>query len=66
MAPRFSAAHGAGELDRARIQQQLLGERRLAGVGMRDDRERPPPRHLTLELAECRGIGWALEISLWV
>ena len=34
----------AGELDRAAEQQQLLGQRGLAGVGVRDDRERAPPR----------------------
>src|SRR5256885_1550937 len=44
----------AGELNRAGVQQQLLGERRLAGVGVRDDRERPAPRHLAFELGELR------------
>ena len=46
----LAAAHGAGQLDRAGVQQQLLRQRRLAGVGMRDDRERPPSRDLALEL----------------
>ncbi len=32
--------HRARELDGAAEQQQLLGERGLAGVGMRDDRKR--------------------------
>jgi hypothetical protein len=50
MAPRLAAAHGAGQLDRARVEQQLFGERRLAGVGMRDDRERPPARDLAFQL----------------
>ena len=35
----------AGELDRAAEQQQLLGQRRLARVGMRDDGEGPAPGH---------------------
>ena len=46
------AANGAGQLDRAGVEQQLLGQRRLAGVGVRDDRERAPSRHLALELRE--------------
>ena len=37
-------AHLAGELDRAAEQQQLFGERGLAGVGMRDDGEGAPTR----------------------
>ncbi len=48
----LASPHGTGELDRAGIQQQLLGQRRLAGVGMRDDRERPPSRHLAVELGQ--------------
>ena len=51
---RLAAAHGAGQLDRARVQQQLLGQRRLAGVGVRDDRERAPAGHLALEIARQR------------
>ena len=39
MALRLPAADGAGQLDRAGVEQQLLGQRRLAGVGVRDDRE---------------------------
>jgi hypothetical protein len=42
----FRPRTAPGELDGARVQQQLLGERRLAGVGMGDDGERPPPRGL--------------------
>ena len=34
------ALHGAGGLDASRVQQKLLGQRRLAGIRMRDDRER--------------------------
>ena len=37
-------AHFAGELDRAAEQQQLFGERRLARVRVRDDREGAPAR----------------------
>ena len=38
--------HRAGELDHAAVEQQLLGERRLAGVRVRDDREGPSPADL--------------------
>ena len=47
----LAAANRAGQLDRAGIQQQLLGERRLARVGMRDNGERPAARDLALKLA---------------
>ena len=41
--PRAAARrHLAGGDDRPAVQQQLLGERRLAGIGVRDDRERAP------------------------
>ena len=50
----FAAADGPGELDGAGVQQQLLGQRRLAGVRMRNNREGPAPRNLTLEVADCR------------
>ena len=59
---RLAPAHRAGELDRAGIQQQLLGQRRLAGVGMRDDGERPAPRDLAFELALRRGVGLIVEL----
>jgi hypothetical protein len=39
LAPSF---HRAGELDGAAEQQDLFGERRLAGVGVRNDREGAP------------------------
>ena len=39
MARAALALHGAGGLNASRIQQKLLGQRRLAGVRMRDDRE---------------------------
>ncbi len=35
----LSRLHAAGDLDGAREEQELLGERGLAGVGVRDDRE---------------------------
>ena len=35
------ALTAAGGMDRAAEQQQMLGQRRLAGVGVRDDRESP-------------------------
>ena len=41
---RLAAAHGPRQLDGARIEQQLLRQRRLAGVGVRDDRKRAAPR----------------------
>ena len=53
----LAAAHGAGQLDRAGVEQQLLGQRRLAGVGVRDDRERPPPRDLAFELGGRGRVG---------
>ena len=52
----FAPADGAGQLNRAGIQQQLLGQRRLARVGVRNNREGAPSRHLSLELGE-RGRG---------
>jgi hypothetical protein len=41
----------SGKLDRAAEQQQLFGERRLTGVGMRDDRERAAPADFLGKLA---------------
>jgi hypothetical protein len=49
--PVFTPANRAGKLDGPRVQQQLFRERGFAGVGMRDDGERPPARDLSLELA---------------
>ena len=45
--------------DRAAGQQQVLGQRRLAGVGVGDDRERPPLGRLDGEGGRCRpgGVG---------
>ena len=46
------ALHVAGQLDGAAEQQQLLGQRGLAGVRVRDDRERAPARDLALRRIE--------------
>jgi hypothetical protein len=43
---RLAAAHRAGKLDRTGVEQELFGERGLAGVWMRDDRERAAARDL--------------------
>ena len=44
--PLGEAYHGQldrpGDVDRARVEQQLLGDGGLAGVRVADDRERPP------------------------
>ena len=40
----------AGKLDGAAEQQQLLGQRRLAGVRVRNDRECAAPRHRALDV----------------
>ena len=42
----LAAANGAGQLDGAGVQQQLLRQRRLAGVRMGDDGEGAAPRDL--------------------
>ena len=42
--PPLAGLHGAGALHRSGVQQELLGQRRLAGVGVGDDRERATPR----------------------
>ena len=42
----FAAANGPRQLDGAGIEQQLLGECGLAGVGVRDDRKGAPARDL--------------------
>jgi hypothetical protein len=46
-APRLAlGAHLSRHLDRAAVKQELLRQRGLARVGMRDDREGTPPRDL--------------------
>ncbi len=49
--------HLAGELNGASEQQELFRQRRLTGVGMRDDGERPPPRDLPLQHGPRRTAG---------
>ena len=46
----LAALDGAGQLDRAAEQQQLLGERGLAGVGVRNDGEGAATRHFVERL----------------
>ena len=50
----LAAAHRAGQLDGAGVQQQFLGQRGLAGVRVGNDRERAPALDFSLE----RRIGW--------
>ena len=42
VAARLATAHGTGQFDGTRVQQDLLCQRRLTGVWMRNDRERAP------------------------
>ena len=49
MARALARLDGAGELDRAAEQQQLLGQRRLARVRVGDDREGAAPRDILRE-----------------
>ena len=46
VARRLARLHRAGDLDRAGEQQQLLGQRGLAGVGVGNDREGAAAAHL--------------------
>ena len=48
--PALARLDGAGHLDRAAVEQQLLRQRRLAGVRVRDDRERPALRYVAHEV----------------
>ena len=46
-APRFAlGAHLSGHLNGTTIQQEFFGQRRLAGVRVRDDRKRPAAGNL--------------------
>ena len=58
--PALARLDGAGELDRAAVEQELLGERRLAGVRVRDDRERPALRDVAHEIGRKGGAGHRL------
>ena len=60
------AAHRAGQLDGAGIQQQLLGQRRFSGVGMGNDGERSPARDFTLELGQRGRIDLVPHVQLEV
>jgi hypothetical protein len=43
MAIGLAAAHRAGQLDRSCVQQEFLGQGRLTGVWVGNDREGAPP-----------------------
>jgi hypothetical protein len=45
----LSAAHRAGQLDRSRVQQEFLSQRRLAGVRVGDDGEGTAALNFALE-----------------
>ena len=53
----------AGQMDRAAEQQQLLGQRGLAGVRMRDDREGAPPGAASA-MGEREGVRGRLQCGL--
>ena len=57
VALRLARLDRAGLMDRTAVEQELLRERRLAGVGMRDDRKGPAPRDERVEGAGGSG-GW--------
>jgi hypothetical protein len=46
----LAGAHGAGQVDRAAVQQQLLRQRGLARVGMGDDGEGAAARNFAFKL----------------
>jgi hypothetical protein len=49
----LAAADGAGQLDRARVQQELLSQRGLASVRVGNDRERAPPLDFRFQRLGC-------------
>ncbi len=53
----------AGKIDGAAEQQQFLGQRGLAGVGMGDDRKGPPPRDFLGERRAGRRFGCNGEVG---
>ena len=72
MPPALARLDGAGHLDRAAVEQQLFRQRRLPGVRVRNDRERPAlgdivdevgrkgeAVHRPYQLAVLRSIHWA-------
>src|SRR3546814_11576701 len=63
-APLFAARlHRPGELDGAAEQQQLLGGCRLAGVGMRDDREGASTRYGAVRFGHGTLGGWEADLA---
>ena len=54
MPPGFTAFHRPCELNRAAKEQQLLRQRRLAGVGVGDDCEGSPPADLLFDIGHVR------------
>ena len=50
MAAGLTTLDRPGELDRAAEQQKLFSQRRLAGVGMRNNRKGSPPGDLLLDI----------------
>jgi len=56
MLTRFAPAHRTGQLDRTGVEQQLLGQRGLAGVGMGNDGEGATSPDLAFKLGLQRGI----------
>ena len=55
MAAGATSTDGTGELDCAGVEQEFLCQRRLARVGVRDDRKGAPPRNLSLDFGGQRG-----------
>jgi len=53
--PGPARLHAAREVDGSAVEQQLLGQRRLARVRVGDDGEGAPARHLLLELGRHGG-----------
>jgi hypothetical protein len=58
VSPALVAADGAGQVDGAGVEEQLLGERRLARVGMGDDREGPTSGSLARDIVGPREPGF--------
>jgi hypothetical protein len=57
MAAGLARLHRAGDVDRAGEQQQLLGQRGLAGIGVGDDREGTAAAHFAGQRAGVGGEG---------
>ena len=61
----FAAPDGARKLNGTRVQQQLFRQRRFARIGVRDDGERTPSRHLALELGGCGEFRDVRKVHRW-